>query len=154
MRFLLTNDDGIDAPGLAALERVVPNGGRPLIVAPSREQSGMSHAVTTHAPLILEAAGERRWAVDGAPADCVRVALHRFGGEVDCVLAGINSGGNLGSDVFYSGTVAAAREAALRGLPAVAVSHYRNRKLTEEVLYRLRRMDAGSAARDPSPTDG
>lgn len=132
MRFLLSNDDGIEAPGLAALERATPGEERPLVVAPRVEQSGKSHSVTTDRPLTLEPFGERRWAVDGTPADCVRVALHEFPGEFDYVLAGINSGGNLGADVFHSGTVAAIREAALHGLPGIAVSHYRNRKLTAE----------------------
>ena len=139
MRFLLSNDDGIDAPGLAALEQAVPSDEKPLVVAPRVEQSGMSHSVTTGSPLTLEPFGERRWSVDGTPADCVRVALHQFRGEFDCVLAGINSGGNLGADVFHSGTVAAIREGALHGLPGIAVSHYRNRTLTPEDWSRAAR---------------
>lgn len=131
MRFLLTNDDGFDAPGLEALASAAP--GEPsLVVAPAAEQSGKSHSVTTHAPLRLEQRGEGRFALDGSPADCVRVALHRFAGRFDCVLAGINAGGNLGVDVFHSGTVGAVREAAVHGIPGVAVSHYRNRTLSPE----------------------
>lgn len=131
MRFLLTNDDGFDAPGLEALRTAAP-GEESLVVAPAVEQSGKSHSVTTHAPLRLEERGGDRWALDGSPADCVRVALHRFPDKFDCVLAGINSGGNLGVDVYHSGTVGAVREAAVHGIPAVAVSHYRNRTLSAE----------------------
>lgn len=131
MRFLLTNDDGIDAPGLEALARAVDGAGEIVVVAPLEEQSGCSHATTTHAPLELEQRGERRYALNGTPADCVRVALHRFGGELDVVLAGINSGGNLGVDVYHSGTVAAVREGLIHGLPGIAVSRYRSRALDE-----------------------
>jgi 5'-nucleotidase len=127
VRFLLTNDDGIDAPGIAALAAAIE--GRKLVVAPHREQSGCSHSVTTHSAITIEAAGERRWAVEGAPADCVRVALHRFGDEFDYILAGINSGGNLGADIYHSGTVAAVREGVLHGIPGIAVSRYRSRSL-------------------------
>jgi 5'-nucleotidase len=129
LRILLTNDDGIGAPGLAALQAAVRDWGEAIVVAPASEQSGCSHAATTHRPLNLEQRGEDRYALDGAPADCVRVALHRFGGRFDLVLAGINSGGNLGVDAYLSGTVAAAREALLHGVAAVAVSRYRSRAL-------------------------
>ena len=139
MRFLLTNDDGFDAPGLEALGAAAPGDHEPLIVAPAVEQSGMSHSVTTHAPLRLEQRNTRGWAVDGSPADCVRLALHRFRDEFDFVLAGINSGGNLGVDVFHSGTIAAVREAAVHGVPGVAVSHYRNRSLRPEDWARAAR---------------
>lgn len=127
MRILLTNDDGIDAPGLAALERAASGLGELLVVAPTAACSGCGHQVTTHRPLVAHEHGPGRFAVDGTPADCVRVALHGLGLEVDAVLSGINAGGNLGADVYISGTVAAAREAALFGLPAVALSQYRRR---------------------------
>lgn len=129
MHFLLTNDDGIDAPGLAALEvavRALP-GARVTVVAPAVEHSQCGHRVTTHGPICAERVGEARHRVHGSPADCVRVAL--FGLEIrpDFVVAGINQGGNLGQDVVISGTVAAAREAAYHGLGAAAFSHYQIR---------------------------
>ncbi|MEZ5393972.1 MAG: 5'/3'-nucleotidase SurE [Bryobacterales bacterium] len=129
MRLLLTNDDGIDAPGLEALARAAEGLAELVIVAPTQERSGCSHAATTHAPLRLEQRGPNRYALDGTPADCVRVALHRLEEPFDAVLAGINSGGNLGVDVFHSGTVAAVREGAIHGLPGIAVSRYRSRSL-------------------------
>jgi 5'-nucleotidase len=132
MKFLLTNDDGVEAPGLRALAEAVDGSGKAVVVAPCDGRSGCGHATTTDRPIRLRQLAENRYVVDGTPADCVRVALHRFGAEMDWVLAGINSGGNLGVDVYHSGTVAAVREAALRGIPAIAVSHYRNRNLTEQ----------------------
>ena len=128
-RFLLTNDDGIGAPGLAALEAALPAGAVSLIVAPAEEQSACSHRVATARPLRASRLDQRRIAVDSTPADCVRLAWHEFRDRVDWVLAGINHGANLGADIYYSGTVAAAREAALLGLPAIALSHYRDRAL-------------------------
>ncbi|MBI1355580.1 MAG: 5'/3'-nucleotidase SurE [Acidobacteria bacterium] len=129
MRILLTNDDGIDAPGLAALRQAADGAGEIVVVAPATEQSGCSHRTTTDLPMTLEERGDGRFALAGTPADCVRVGLNRYGGKIDLVLAGINSGGNLGVDVYHSGTVAAVREAVLHGVPGVAVSHYRNRSL-------------------------
>ncbi len=131
MKFLLTNDDGVEARGLQALADAVDGLGDVVVVAPSAGVSGCSHSVTTERPFRVAELAPGRWAVEGTPTDCVRVALHRFSPQVEWVLAGINSGGNLGVDVYHSGTVAAVREAALRGLPAIAVSHYRNRVLTE-----------------------
>jgi 5'-nucleotidase len=130
MKFLLTNDDGVEAPGLEALEKAVDGAGASIVIAPSEAKSGCSHATTTDRPFRLLPLNGARFAVEGSPADCVRVGLHRFPNEIAWVLAGINSGGNLGVDVYHSGTVAAVREAALRGVPAIAFSHYRNRPLT------------------------
>lgn len=124
MDFLLTNDDGIDAPGLAALESAISGLGRVLIVAPAHEHSMCGHRVTTHTPLRVEQRGENRWAVVGTPADCVRLALHALHLRPAWVLSGVNAGGNMGQDIVISGTVAAAREAAYHGLPAAAFSHY------------------------------
>lgn len=129
MRFLLTNDDGIDAPGLAALERAAAQLGETAVVAPVREFSNCSHQVTTKRPIAVRQAGPNRWAVDGYPADCSRVALRGLELSVDWVLAGINAGGNIGADVFVSGTVAAVREAVLLGRPGIALSHYKRREL-------------------------
>lgn len=126
MKLLLTNDDGIDAAGLSALLAAAGALGEPVVAAPAGPQSGVSHAVTTHAPVRVEARGGR-FAVHGTPADCVRVGLHRLCPDARFVLAGINHGGNLGADVYYSGTVAAVREAVLHGWTGVALSHYRRR---------------------------
>ena len=127
LRVLLTNDDGIDAPGLLALERAASVFAEVVIIAPMHEQSGCGHQVTTHAAIAVEGRGGARWAVDGTPADCVRLGLPGLAGRVDWVLSGINAGGNLGTDIYHSGTVAAAREAALHGVPGMAISHLRRR---------------------------
>jgi 5'-nucleotidase len=127
MRLLLTNDDGIDAPGLEALYRAARELGEPIVVAPMDTLSGCSHRVTTDEPIRIEERGPGRFAVDGTPADCVRVGLHDFASDIAWVLSGINHGGNLGADVWHSGTVAAAREAVLHGYPAIAISHFRRK---------------------------
>ena len=129
MRLLLTNDDGITAPGLRALETAARVLGEVVVVAPVACHSGCGHRVTTDEPIRLERQGPEHLALHGTPADCVRVALHEIVPTVDWVLAGINAGGNLGADVHHSGTVAAVREAVLHGLPGIAFSHYRRRGL-------------------------
>jgi 5'-nucleotidase len=149
--FLLTNDDGVDAPGIAALERSIRGipDARVTIVAPMKEQSMCGHRLTTHSPLRVERRGEDRWTVDGTPADCVRLALFALGLKPDWVLSGVNAGGNLGQDIHVSGTCAAAREAAYHQVPSAAFSHYLLRDLavdwertadwTHEVLQNLAR---------------
>ena len=123
MKLLLSNDDGIDATGIQTLEKAVGALGTVWVVAPESEQSATSHALTMHKPLRARPRGEGRWAVTGTPADCIYLALHHLLPErPDLVLSGINRGSNLGNDVFYSGTVAAAMEACFNGLPSVAVS--------------------------------
>jgi 5'-nucleotidase len=129
MRILLTNDDGIDAPGLLALEEAARSLGTLLVVAPAEGQSGCGHRVTTDDGVRVRHTAADRFAVHGTPGDCVRLALHTLTPAADWVLAGINAGGNLGADVHHSGTVAAVREAALHGRPGVAVSQYRRRGL-------------------------
>ena len=124
MKLLLSNDDGIDAPGLQALLAAVELVGDPIVVAPAAPQSGMSHAITWENGVRLEARGSRRFAVHGTPADCTRLGLLRVVPDATWVLSGINHGGNLGADVYYSGTVAAVREAVLHGWPGIAFSHY------------------------------
>ena len=126
MHFLLTNDDGIQAPGLAALEhaiRLLP-GAIVTVFAPAAEQSQCGHRVTTREPFSVTQHGERRYSVEGTPADCVRAALYAFAIRPDFVISGVNAGGNMGQDLHISGTVAAAREAAFHGIPAAALSHY------------------------------
>ncbi|QEH36891.1 5'-nucleotidase SurE [Aquisphaera giovannonii] len=122
--FVLTNDDGVDAPGMAALRRAVEGLGPAAVIAPRGAASGCGHQVTTHQPIAFSRRDDGAIAVFGTPADCVRLAVAGLAPRVRCVLSGINAGGNLGTDVYISGTVAAAREAAIRGLPAIAVSHY------------------------------
>jgi 5'-nucleotidase len=127
MKLLLTNDDGIAGPGLLALRDAALPLGVPIVIAPTDAHSGCSHRVTTDAELHVEHHSAGWVAVSGTPADCVRVALHELAPDVDWVLSGINAGGNLGADVWHSGTVAAVREAALHGKPGIALSHYRRR---------------------------
>lgn len=128
MKILLTNDDGIDAPGLAALAVAARSlGGEAVVVAPAEPHSGCGHRVTTGRPLAVAEAGAGRFRVAGTPADCVRLALAEIVPDATLVLSGINAGGNLGADVHHSGTVAAAREAALHGRSAVAASQYHKR---------------------------
>lgn len=124
MTVLLTNDDGVHSQGLAALETALAGVAEVFVVAPDREQSAASHAISLHRPLRIQQMGERRWSVDGTPTDCVYVAVHHLLRESrpGLVLSGINYGANLADDVTYSGTVAAAMEAALLGIPAVAIS--------------------------------
>jgi len=126
-RILLVNDDGYGAPGLWALYHRIQSIGEPVIVAPLREQSARSHAVTVRERMAVQeiehdgrAVGYR---VDGMPADCVKVALSLlYVGQMDLVISGINAGSNVGHNILYSGTVAAAIEGAMYGLPALAVS--------------------------------
>jgi 5'-nucleotidase len=127
MTYLLTNDDGIDAPGLAALVEALA-GSEVTIVAPEEHHSGCSHLATTSRPLALRQLDPRRYALDGSPVDCARIGLMHVAPQARWVLAGVNQGGNLGADVFLSGTVAAAREACLLGKPAIAISQYVRRR--------------------------
>ena len=129
MQLLLTNDDGVDAPGLAALRRAVAGLGKITVIAPAREWSGCGHQVTTGRAFRIERRADDTIVVHGTPADCVRVALDHLATNTSWVIAGINHGGNLGTDVYHSGTVAAVREAALHGRPGIALSHYRRRGL-------------------------
>jgi 5'-nucleotidase len=122
---LASNDDGIEARGLLSLREALLDFADVVTVAPRFEQSGKSHSITLHEPLRYVDHGGGLHSIEGTPADCVYVALFREGmlpNRPDLVVSGINHGANLGSDVFYSGTVAAAREAALRGIPAIAFS--------------------------------
>ena len=128
MKFLLTNDDGIDAIGLNLLADVCAELGEVTVVAPVEEQSGVGHRVITRAPLRLESRPERRYALAGTPADCARVALRALSVGADWVLSGLNHGGNLGVDIHMSGTVAGAREGAILGCRAMALSQVLNAK--------------------------
>lgn len=146
---LCANDDGFFSKGLAAAAEALSRFARVVIVAPETEQSAMSHSLTLHRPLRLRRVGDDRYALDGTPADCVYLALHLGEGgkskailprKPDLVVSGINRGINLGQDVFYSGTVAAAREGALRGVPSIAASVH------------VRADEGGTVTFDPSHT--
>jgi 5'-nucleotidase len=126
VKILLTNDDGIYAPGLAAMERALCRLGDVCVVAPAVEQSGVGHSITFLTPLMAKEVFDddrrRGWAVEGSPADCVKLALAEFCPSPDLVVSGINGGLNLGINVLYSGTVAGATEGAVFGIPSIAVS--------------------------------
>ena len=122
---LLTNDDGIHSPGLTVLENSLSAFANVFVVAPDRETSATSHRISLHQPLRYEQTGSKRYSVEGSPADCVilaclRILKHRPA----LVISGVNRGLNLGDDINYSGTVSAAFEAALQGIPAIAVSTF------------------------------
>lgn len=123
MKILITNDDGIHAPGITALAESLATVGEVAVVAPDRERSAVSHALTLHHPLRAECLAPGRFSVDGTPTDCVNLGIHSLiDFHPDLVVSGINRGANLGDDVTYSGTVAAAMEATLMGIPAFAIS--------------------------------
>jgi 5'-nucleotidase len=123
VQILLTNDDGIHSAGLQALADRLQSLGRVIVVAPDRERSAIGHALTLHAPLRAEEILKDRWAVSGTPTDAVNLGIHGIlKSKPDLVISGINKGGNMGDDLTYSGTVAAAMEATLMGVPAIAVS--------------------------------
>jgi 5'-nucleotidase len=128
-RILVTNDDGINAPGLKVLEKVARSLSRDVwVVAPEIEQSGAAHSLTLRRPLQVRRLSGRRFAVDGTPTDCVLVAVNKLipRKAPDLVLSGVNRGANLGEDITYSGTIAAAMEATLLNIPAIAFSQLRS----------------------------
>jgi 5'-nucleotidase len=143
---MLTNDDGIDAPGIQALFQSI-NGKKIIIAAPKDHQSGCGHQVTTTSAIHLQRRSANQYAIAGTPADCVRIATTQICPEIKYVLSGINAGGNLGVDAYISGTVAAVREAATQNIPGIAISQYIKRplildwdmatRLTAEVLAHL-----------------
>ena len=120
---LITNDDGIHAEGLRALVDAMKGVGTISVVAPSHERSASAQSLTLRQPIFWEQTGEREWSVEGTPTDAVILALHKLlPNRPDLVISGINPGGNLGENVFYSGTVGAAMEAAINHVPAFAIS--------------------------------
>ena len=124
-RILISNDDGIGAPGIKRLEKIALGlGAEVWVVAPEHEQSGTGHSLTLRRPLRIRKIAARRYAVDGTPTDCILLAVNQImkGLKPDLVLSGINRGSNLGEDMTYSGTIAAAMEATLLGVPAIALS--------------------------------
>jgi 5'-nucleotidase len=122
-RILVTNDDGVHSDGIRALAAAVDRLGDVTVVAPIQEASAIGHALTLRRPLRIDAVSDRWFAVDGTPTDCVNIAItHVLGGKPDLIVSGINKGWNLGDDVTYSGTVSAALEGALLGVPSIAFS--------------------------------
>jgi len=157
MNILISNDDGWNAAGINSLLEVASEFGQCTIVAPAEEQSGVSHQMTLFGSMKLTQQSSQVWSLQGTPADCVRIGLTQLKQSFDLVLSGINNGGNLGSDVYVSGTVAAAREAALFGLPAIAISQHRlrfnesfdwtySKQLAEQILKHC--LDAGIKKRE------
>lgn len=123
MHIMVTNDDGIHAPGIQALAEAMKELGNVTVVAPDRERSAVGHSLTLHSPLRIFELRKGWYAVDGTPTDCVNMGIHNMLPiSPDLVVSGINHGANLGDDVTYSGTVAAAMEANLMGIPAIAFS--------------------------------
>ncbi len=140
MRILITNDDGINAPGLAVLERIAKTiagpQGEVWVVAPAFEQSGVGHCISYTHPTMIAELGPRRFAAEGSPADCVLAGLYHVmkDNRPDLVLSGVNRGNNSGENVLYSGTIGAAMEAALQGVRSIALSQFfgpQNAKLAD-----------------------
>ena len=130
MRILITNDDGINAPGLTVLEEIAAEiagpAGEVWTVAPAFEQSGVGHCISYTHPTMLVKIGERRFAAEGSPADCVLAGLYEVMKDAppDLILSGVNRGNNAADNVLYSGTIGGAMEGALQGLPAIALSQF------------------------------
>lgn len=130
MRILLTNDDGINAPGLSVLERIAAElagaDGEVWVCAPAFEQSGVGHCISYTHPMMVAKLGERRFAAEGSPADCVLAGLHDVmqGKRPDLILSGVNRGNNSAENALYSGTLGGAMEGALQGIPSLALSQY------------------------------
>src|SRR5476651_1033514 len=153
LRILVTNDDGYRSTGIQALASALGELGEVTTVAPTTEASAIGHALTLRRPLRLEAIGDRMFAVDGTPTDCVNVAVtHVFHGLPDLVVSGINKGWNLGDDVTYSGTVAGALEGALLGIPSIGVSLRQTRGEYDFThAARAAAVMAGAILREPLP---
>ncbi|MFQ5861371.1 MAG: 5'/3'-nucleotidase SurE [Dehalococcoidia bacterium] len=156
MKILVSNDDGVDAPGLWAAAESLRPAGEVVVVAPDREQSGVGTAVTLHGPVRIRPVaapveGVTAFAVEGTPADSVIVALERLVGPVDLVVSGINQGANLGEDVVVSGTVGAALQGYVRGVNAIAISVTSIKKVRLEVASRLLRLLAPHLGEDSLP---
>ncbi len=138
MRILVTNDDGINAPGLIVLEQIAREiagpGGEVWTVAPAFEQSGVGHCISYTHPMMIAKMAARRFAAEGSPADCVLAGIYDVlqGARPDLVLSGVNRGNNAAENALYSGTVGAAMEAALQGIPAIALSQFLG-PLTEDL---------------------
>lgn len=154
MRILLSNDDGYQAAGLAALRNELRDIAEVTVVAPDRDRSGASNSLTLDRPLRVEAVEPGVYAVNGTPTDCVHVAITGLlDHEPDMVIAGVNHGANLGDDVLYSGTVAAAMEGRFLGLPAIAVSLVVERAHNFSLAASLTRSIVEQLTVEPLPRD-
>lgn len=123
MTILVTNDDGVHSSGLMALFKAMKELGEAYVVAPDRERSAAGHSLTLHKPLKVQSLRERVWCINGTPTDCVAIAVEKIlPGRPSLIISGINRGENLGDDITYSGTVAAAMEGTILGIPSIAVS--------------------------------
>ncbi len=138
LKFVVTNDDGYGEPGIEALRSAVAPLGEVVVVAPKEPHSFAGHRVTLRETIQVDKINPQNFVIYGAPADCTRLALKQLAPDADWVIAGINPGANLGTDVYQSGTVAAAREAAILGVKAIAVSQYvaRGQSITWEYTRR------------------
>jgi 5'-nucleotidase len=133
VRILVTNDDGVMSPGIQTLAKRLQDLGQVWVVAPDRERTAVAHGVTLHKPLRIHEVGKRMYTVNGTPVDCVNLALAKIlPGPPTVVVSGINKGVNLGDDVMYSGTVSAALEGAVLGLPSIAFSQEGNERFRFE----------------------
>jgi 5'-nucleotidase len=151
MKILITNDDGIDAPGLTALYDIalgLTNAENILTVAPGTEQSGVGHAITYMGPVTLEKRAPRRWAAHGTPADCVIIGINEGDHRPDLVLSGVNRGNNAGQNTLYSGTVGATIEAAMNGIPGIALSQFYGPKLDGQDTFDAARMHGLKTVKD------
>ncbi|HEY4484888.1 MAG TPA: 5'/3'-nucleotidase SurE [Nitrospiria bacterium] len=138
MLILVTNDDGISSPGIQALARAMKRLGEVYVIAPDRERSAASHSLTLHKPLRIDEVGPRAYAVSGTPTDCVNLAVNEIlPRRPALVVSGINRGANLGDDVSYSGTVSAAMEGTILGIPSIAVSQVGEKKFHFETSARF-----------------
>lgn len=155
-RFLLTNDDGIYARGIDALRKELARDAECVVVAPEVEQSAVGHAITVFRPLMVRKARKNGsvfgYAVAGTPADCVKLGLSELaGGPVDLVVSGINRGGNVGINIIYSGTVSAATEAVILGVPALAISVDSHQEVDYTAAARFARKMAAFILKHPMP---
>ena len=154
MSILLSNDDGISSDGIAALRGALASLDETWVVAPDRDQSAVSHSLTLHRPLRIEEVGPRTFAVDGTPTDCVNLAINGILPERPrLMISGINRGANLGDDITYSGTVSAAMEATLLGVPAIAVSLVGREPFDFAAAAAFTRRLADAVLRDRFPPD-
>jgi 5'-nucleotidase len=154
VRILVTNDDGYDAPGIIALSRALGSLGEVTIVAPATEMSASSHSLTLSRGLRVKKHRPRVFSVDGTPTDCVYLALFKIlDHEVDLVVSGINRGWNLGDDITYSGTVAAALEGTLLRRPSIAISVERSDPMRYKSAAAFAKVLAAKVAKDGLPRD-
>jgi 5'-nucleotidase len=151
---LLTNDDGIHSPGLARLQEALAPLGRIVVIAPDRDNSAVSHSLTMNRPLKVTPLGDDRYTIDGTPTDCVAVGLKKIlASPPDLLVSGINAGPNLGDDISYSGTVSAAIEGTMYGIPSLALSVGGSPPHDFREAMRVAALMAARALASPLPAD-